>query len=102
MSGSQAATRTARRNLTHRIERFLDGLDCEGRAPTLWETWCLEEALLLLESMNYAGGEQAMMQAEKADIFGTPKAVALIAPSAAVRAVAELREQLAKIRADRC
>jgi len=62
----------------------------------------LEEALLLLESMNYAGGEQAMMQAEKADIFGTPKAVALIAPSAAVRAVAELREQLAKIRSDRC
>jgi hypothetical protein len=36
-----AATNTARRNLAQRVERFLGDLDREGRAPTLWECWCL-------------------------------------------------------------
>ncbi len=40
-----------------------------------------------------------MMQAEKADIFGTSKALALIAPTAELRPAAELRERLEKIRA---
>src|SRR5476649_546881 len=95
-----SAVKTAQRNLAWRIERFLDGLDRDGRAPSLWETWCLEDALLLLESMSYAGGEQAMMQVEKADIFGTPKALALIAPTAQLRSVSELRQRLVDVLKD--
>jgi hypothetical protein len=95
-----SAVKTAQRNLASRIERFLDGLDRESRAPSLRETWCLEDALLLLESMSYAGGEHAMMQAEKADIFGTPKALALIVPTAQLRPVSELRQRLADILKD--
>jgi hypothetical protein len=79
------AMATARRNLAQRIGRFLDGLDREKRAPTVWECSCLDDALLLLESESYPAGEAAMMRAEKSDVFGTPDAAAKIAPAAQIR-----------------
>lgn len=81
--------------MAQRIARFLDHLDHGQRSPTPWECWCLEDALLLLESESYPAGEDAMMRAEKSDVFGTPDAIARIAPTAQIRPVSELRERLA-------
>ena len=38
-----------------------------------------------------------MMRAEKADVFGTPEAIARIAPATQIRHVSELRERLSMI-----
>jgi hypothetical protein len=91
------AMATARRNLAQRIGRFLAQLDRESRMPTLGECWCVEDALLLLESMSYPAGEDAMMRAEKSDVFGTSEAIARITPGTQIRPVLGLRDRLSTI-----
>jgi hypothetical protein len=91
------AITTARRNLAQRIARFLGQLDRDTRAPTVWECWCLENALVLLESASYPAGEDAMMRAEKPDVFGTADAIGRIATAPQIRPVLELRNRLSTI-----
>ena len=57
---------TARRNVTDRIDRFLDGLRRAKRAPNRRKLFWLRHALASLEEGEFPAGEDAMDKAERA------------------------------------
>ena len=66
MTMNPTARATARRNITERIDRFLDGLDHAGRLPNRRELFWLRAALANLKEGQYSAGEDAMDKAERA------------------------------------
>jgi hypothetical protein len=92
---NQRAVAAARRNVVQSIGRFLDGLAQKMRVPTLWESWRVEDAILLLEVHDCSTTKRMLMRAEEADLFGTLDAVAKGSRSAQMRSVVELRRRLA-------
>lgn len=56
---------TARRNLAHRIGRFLDALNKADLSPDYWESMHVLQALECLEVEEFPRGERAMMAAER-------------------------------------
>jgi len=87
--------KTARRNVVHRIDRFLAGLDRERREPTAFEAHQVLAALGHLQVDRFPAGEDAMMRAERPDLAG---AAAIAATKGAKATTAELRERLAALR----
>ena len=69
MSMTVQAMATARRNVVERIARFLNDLERDRREPSHWEGDQGRHALAALERQNYPAGEDAMMRAERPDIF---------------------------------
>ena len=55
----------AQRNLTRRIERFLDGIEGADRGPDRWEVHHVLNALGLMTLGDFPEGEHAMMLAER-------------------------------------
>jgi hypothetical protein len=78
MTLTPAAIATARRNVAHRIERFLKGLDLAGRPPDRRELHYLREALRKLEAAQYPEAEEAMLKAER--LARLPEAAATAVP----------------------
>jgi len=64
MEMTSKALETARRNLTDRIERYLDVLEKRGAKLGLREGGHLERALAQLEAGAFEAGEREMMWAE--------------------------------------
>jgi hypothetical protein len=65
MTLSPAAVATARRNVSQRIERFLVGLERDGRLPNRHERFHIREALDKLTEGQYPAAEDAMLKAER-------------------------------------
>jgi hypothetical protein len=86
---------TARRNLVARIMRFLKQLETEGRQPSAYEARRVTLAMFDLERGDWAAGEAAMWDAERA---GLATVAALAATDGASASSSELQRRLLEIR----
>jgi len=101
MSMTVLAMATARRNVVERIARFLDDLERDGREPGHWQGDQVRHALAALERGNYPAGEDAMMRAERPDLFrSSVLANRRAARLSEVPTLANLRASLARLQAD--
>jgi hypothetical protein len=100
MSMTVLAMATARRNVVERIARFLDDLERDGREPGHWQGDQVRHALAALERGNYSAGEDAMMRAERPDLFRSAILANRRAMLSEVPTLANLRASLARLRAD--
>lgn len=91
-----SAHATARRNLVQRIDRFLwERIGPSTTDLSDWQANQVLKAIELLEGEQFAGGERAMMKAEKAAIF-EPAGYAVAGRSTA----GQLLERLSRVLAD--
>jgi hypothetical protein len=100
MSMTVLAMATARRNVVERITRFLDDLERDGREPGHWQGDQVRHALAALERGNYPAGEDAMMRAERPDLFRSAILANRRAMLSEVPTLANLRANLARLQAD--
>jgi hypothetical protein len=95
MSQNPAARATARRNVTERIDRFLNGLEGARRLPNRRELFWLRGALVNLQEEQYPAGEDAMQKAER--VVSIPEHAANNLTTNAGTTVEQLRAQLDRI-----
>ena len=94
MTQSPTALATARRNVVHRITRFIEMLEQAPREPDSWEGEYVQRALRALGELDFPRGEQAMMWAEWSPDRRTPDAVSKLQPVHEVTNTKQLRSQL--------
>ena len=102
MSLSPTAFATARRNVTQRIARFIEGLEQPPREPDPWESHHVLRALAALDELDFPRGEQAMMWAEWAPERRSPDAMATLPPVRQPMSTAQLRQQFDRTMRVRC
>ena len=100
MSMTVQAMATARRNVAERIARFLDDVERDGRELSHWEGDHVRYALAALERRYYPAGEDAMMRAERPDLFRSSNLANRRAMSSEAPMLADLRARLARLQAD--
>jgi hypothetical protein len=86
---------TARRNVSERIDRFLNGLEGVRRLPNRRELFWLREALVDLQEGQYSAGEDAMDKAER--MLPVPEHTANDPSTNAGVTIEQLRAQLDQI-----
>ena len=93
MTQSPAALATARRNVVHRITRFIEMLEQTPREPDAWECEHIQRALTALEELDFPRGETAMMWAEWAPERRSPDAMAKLRQAHQAASTGQLRYQ---------
>jgi len=87
---------TARRNLAHRITRFLETIESQSRRPNRLEGDFVLSALGHLATDQWPMGEEAMMRAERAGT-ATPQEIANVRAAYAPVSTKYLRSELERI-----
>ena len=96
MSMNPRAMATARRNLAHRITRFLEAVESQSREPNRLEGDFVLSALVHLAVDQWPMGEEAMMRAERAGT-ATPQEIAHMRAAYAPMTTKQLRSELERI-----
>ena len=86
----------AQRNLTRRIERFLDGIEGADRPPDRWEVHHILNALGLMTLGDFHEGEHGMTLAEREPSQRGGHHADAVATSTETATLAQLRERLEK------
>lgn len=94
MTQSHVALATARRNVVHRITRFIEMLEQAPREPDAWEGEYIQRALRALGELDFPRGGTAMMWAEWSPDRRTPDAMSNLHPVHDVASTTQLRSQL--------